>query len=48
MSNILHVNVLCFFVLCFVTVDMIKGVFDKYNIYLFTSNSIEGIKSNQY
>ena len=27
---------------------MIKGALDKYNIYLFTSNSVEDVKLNQY
>ena len=31
-----------------VMVTTIKGALDKYNIYLFTSNSIEDLKSNQY
>ena len=33
---------------CLVMVTTIKGALDKYNIYLFTSNSIEDLKSNQY
>ena len=30
------------------SIPILKGVLDKYNIYLFISNSIEDFKSNQY